>query len=65
MHCIVCHSETMKCEILALATKCHKGVFAYNKTHSISTMMKHVEQEHVSLLKRFRLVLETFLNWTQ
>jgi hypothetical protein len=27
---------------------------AYNKVHGISTMMKHVEQERASLLKRFR-----------
>jgi hypothetical protein len=27
---------------------------AYNKVHGILAMMKHVEQEHVSLFKRFR-----------
>ncbi len=56
MRCIVCHSKTMGCEILALHTRCHKGVIADNKAHAISTMTKHVEQEHVSLLKGFREV---------
>jgi hypothetical protein len=60
MHCIVCHSETMGCEILTLHTRCHKGVIADNKAHAISIMMKHVEQEHVSLLKGFREVQHDF-----
>ncbi len=61
MHCIVCHSETMGCEILTLHTICHKGVIVDNKAHAISTMMKHVKQEHVSLLKGFREVQHDFL----
>jgi hypothetical protein len=49
----------MGLEILTLCIRCCKGFIAYNKAHDTSTLMKHVEQEHVYLLKRFRKVLHT------
>jgi hypothetical protein len=49
----------MGLEILTLCIRCYKGFIVYNKVHGTSTMMKHVEQEHASLLKKFRKVLHT------
>jgi hypothetical protein len=31
-----------------------KPFIAYNKAHGISTMTKHLEQDHVALLKMFK-----------
>jgi hypothetical protein len=49
----------MGLEILTLCTRCCKGFIAYNKAHGTLAMMRHVEQEHAYLLKRFREVLHT------
>jgi hypothetical protein len=59
MPCIVCHNETVGLEILTLCIRCCKCFVAYNKAHGTSTMMRHVEQKHASLLKRFKEVLHT------
>jgi len=47
----------MGLEILTLCIRCCKSFIVYNKVHGTSAMMRHVEQEHASLLKRFREVL--------
>jgi hypothetical protein len=57
MPCIVCHNETIGLEILTLRIRCCKGFIAYNKALGTLAMMRHVEQEHASLLKRFKEVL--------
>jgi hypothetical protein len=44
----------MGLEILALCTRYYKGFISYNKAHGISTMTKHMKQDHVVLLKRFK-----------
>jgi len=49
VQCIVCHRKIVGLEILALCTRCHKGLIAYNKCNGISAMRKHVEQDHASL----------------
>lgn len=54
MRCIVSHKETSSPNILALCTRCHKVPIAYSKCNGISTMTKHVEQDHVYLLKQFK-----------
>jgi hypothetical protein len=56
---IVCHNEIVGLEILTLCTRCYKDFIAYNKAHGTLAIMRHVEQEHASLLKRFREVLHT------
>jgi hypothetical protein len=53
MHCLPQWNygkDIMGFEILALHTRCYKGLLIYNKVHGISTMMKHVELERASLL---------------
>jgi hypothetical protein len=47
----------MGLEILTLCIRSCKGFIVYNKVHGTSIMMRHVEQEHASLLKKFREVL--------
>jgi hypothetical protein len=44
---IVCHRQIASPEILALCTRCCKGLIAYNKCNGILAMTKHVEQDHV------------------
>jgi hypothetical protein len=44
----------MGLEILALRTRCYKGLITYNKAHGISTMTKHVELKCASLFKSFK-----------
>jgi hypothetical protein len=39
---------------LRLHKRCHKGFIAYDKFNGMLTMTKHVEQDHVFLLKQFR-----------
>jgi hypothetical protein len=50
---IVCHVETLGPKMMALCTRCHKGLIAYNKLHGISTFKKHVEQDHITLCKSY------------
>ncbi len=54
MQCVVYHIEVMDLEIFSLCTRCHNGLIAYNKCSWHISPMKHVEQEHAYLLKRFK-----------
>jgi hypothetical protein len=54
MQCIICHSNVVGLEILALHTRLQKGLIAYHKSNGITTMEKHVELEHNTLIKKFR-----------
>jgi hypothetical protein len=47
MQFIVCDNEIVGIKILALHTRCTK--VAYHKANCISTMKKHVEQDHINL----------------
>ncbi len=40
-------------EILALHTRCHKGLFAYHETNDIIAMKKHVDVEHKTLFAKY------------
>jgi hypothetical protein len=40
-------------EILAVHTRCRKGLMAYHKFNGITMMKKHVEFNHFTLLKMF------------
>jgi hypothetical protein len=53
MHCIIYHSDTAPPEVLAMHIRCRKGLIAYNKFNGITIMKKHVEYDHVALLKIF------------
>jgi hypothetical protein len=52
MRCIICHSETTPFEILAMRTRCRKGFIAYHTSNGITTMKKHVEYDHFTLLQK-------------
>jgi hypothetical protein len=52
MQCIVCRSNVVGPEILALCTKLRKDAIAYHKSKGITTMKKHVELEHSTLIKK-------------
>jgi hypothetical protein len=54
MWCVVYHRKKIGLEILALCTRCRKGLIAYNKSNGILAMTKHVEQDHASLFRWFR-----------
>jgi len=51
MKCIICHSDTTPPKIMAMCTRCKKGFIAYHKFNGATTMKKHVESNHFSLLK--------------
>jgi hypothetical protein len=40
-------------EVLAMHTRCRKGLIAYHKFNGIMVIKKHVEYDHVALLKIF------------
>jgi len=52
MRCIICHSEITPFEILAMHTRCRKCFIAYDKSNGITTMKKHVEYDHSTLLQK-------------
>jgi len=52
MRCIICHSELVPPEFLAMHTRCMKGLIAYHKCNGIITMKKHVEFDHFTLLQK-------------
>jgi hypothetical protein len=43
MLCIICHNITTLPKMLAMHTKCRKGLIAYHKSNGITLMKKHVE----------------------
>jgi hypothetical protein len=53
MWCIVCHNNVVGPEIFELCTKLRKGFIVYHKSNGITTMKKHVELEHNTLIKKF------------
>lgn len=53
MRCIVCHSSSVGPEILAMRTRCRKGLITYNKANGIAPMKKHVEVENSVLSKKY------------
>jgi hypothetical protein len=40
-------------KVLAMHTRCKKGLIAYHKFNGITVMKKHVEHDHVTLLNFF------------
>jgi hypothetical protein len=52
MRCIVYHNDVAPPKILAMCTKCRKGLIAYHKFNGITTMKKHVDFDHFILLKK-------------
>jgi hypothetical protein len=53
MQCIVCQSNVVGFEILALRTRLQKGFIVCHKSNGITIMEKHVELEHNTLIKKF------------
>jgi hypothetical protein len=51
MKCIIYHNETTPPEILAIHIRCKKGLIAYHKFNSITTMKKYVESYQSTLLE--------------
>jgi hypothetical protein len=52
MKCIICHNETTLPKILAICTRCKKGLIAYHKSNGIIAMKKHVESDQFTLLQK-------------
>ncbi len=52
MRCFSCHNDVIGLEILAMRTKCRKGLIAYHKSSDITTMKKYVESNCFALLKK-------------
>ncbi len=50
--CITCHNETTPLEILAMRTRCKKGLIACRKYNGTTSMKKHVESGHSILLQQ-------------
>ncbi len=50
---IIYHNKIVVLEILALHTRCWKGLLAYVESDGIIAMKKHVELEHNGLFKRY------------
>jgi hypothetical protein len=48
---ITYHNDITFLEILAMHTKCGSGLIVYHKNNGITTMKKHVEFNHSTLLK--------------
>jgi hypothetical protein len=53
MRCIIYHNDIVPPKILAMHTRCKKGLIAYHKFNGITTMKKHVDFDHFILLKQF------------
>jgi hypothetical protein len=53
MHCIIYHNVTAPPKVLAMHIRCKKGLITNHKFNRITTMEKHVESDHVLLLKIF------------
>ena len=53
MRCVICHNATVGPAILALRTRCRKGLITYFKANGIIAMKKHVEVEHFISSKRY------------
>jgi hypothetical protein len=53
MRCIICHNITTLPKMLAMNTKCRKGLIAYHKSNGIMMMNKHFKYDHFALLKMF------------
>jgi hypothetical protein len=54
MRCAICHiieqvqsSNNTTCE--------HKGLFTYNPTHGITSMKKHIDNEHKAIVAKYTL----------
>jgi len=52
MRCIICHNDYVGLEILAMCTRCRKGLIAYHKSNGITSMKRHVENDHYAFMKR-------------
>jgi len=50
---IIYHNKIVVLQILALHTRCWKGLLAYVESNAIIGMTKHVELEHNALFKRY------------
>jgi hypothetical protein len=53
IHWIIYHIGMAPLEVFAMWIRCKKGLIAYHKSNRIRTMEKHVESNHVHLLKIF------------
>jgi hypothetical protein len=53
MRCIVCHNNVVRLGNFALCTMLHKGFLFTTKSNGITTMKKHLEFEHNTLIKKF------------
>jgi len=53
MQCIIYHNNVVGLEIFALCTMLQKGLIVYHKSNGITTMKKHLELEHKTLIKKF------------
>jgi hypothetical protein len=52
MGCIFYHVDFVDLEILAMHTRCRKGLITYHKTNDITTMKKHVDANHFALMRK-------------
>jgi hypothetical protein len=50
---IIYHNKIVVFQILALHTRCWKGLLAFVESNAIIGMKKHVELEHNALFKRY------------
>ncbi len=53
VRCIIYHNQVCGHESLALRMRCYKSFITYHKANGITTMKKHVEDEHVTLLTKY------------
>ena len=53
LRCLLCHSDALGADILALKTRGRKGLITYNKAHGTNAIRKHVEHEHGEVSSRF------------
>jgi hypothetical protein len=52
MRRIIYHNDIAPLKILAMCTRCKKGLIAYHEYNGITTMKKHVDFDHSILLKK-------------
>ncbi len=52
MKCILCRVYFVDLEILVMHTRCRKGLITYHKTNGITTMEKHVDAYHFTLMRK-------------
>jgi hypothetical protein len=52
MRCILCHVDFVDIEILGMHTRCEKWLITYHKTNGITTMKKHVDDDHFTLMRK-------------